>query len=162
MKNAVFWDVVLCRSCVNRHSSETSVQTRSTWRHNPEDGILHTCSYFPPFTPWSPKWSFPFIFSEYNSVCIPYSFQSIFCCLGRFKESAPVTLMLNCLQWGVLSFWPIKSWRPQLFAYLESLSFITEDRLDHPKLEDAPRRVLRMEFVVGWLGMLGRFCHLMI
>jgi hypothetical protein len=56
MKNAVFWDVAPCRSCVNRpahagssladfstpkmeaiHSSETSVHTR---RHIPEDGIL--------------------------------------------------------------------------------------------------------------------------
>jgi hypothetical protein len=83
MKNAVFWDVALCRSCVNRcfggtgvnkwlqteppvdsvcsHllnagssladfstfkveaicSSETSVHTRSTQRHIPEDSILH-------------------------------------------------------------------------------------------------------------------------
>jgi hypothetical protein len=86
MKNAIFWDVALCRSCVNRHfrrtyrlhlqgrkiceqgnsslqppahagslhadfstlkmgairSSETSVHTRSTRRHIPEDGILHS------------------------------------------------------------------------------------------------------------------------
>jgi hypothetical protein len=60
MKNAVFWDVAPCRSCVNRpahagssladfttlnmeaiRSSETSVHTISTWRHIPEDGILH-------------------------------------------------------------------------------------------------------------------------
>jgi hypothetical protein len=87
MKNAVFWDVVPCRSCVNRRfggtyrhhfqgikirvrrisvsrlqppahagsshadfstlkieaisSSETSVHTRPTRRHIPEDGILH-------------------------------------------------------------------------------------------------------------------------
>jgi hypothetical protein len=76
MKNAVFWDVAPCRSCVNRRfegtyhlhlqgpqstatyslrflsrrffylkmevtrSSETSVHTRSTRRHVPEDGIL--------------------------------------------------------------------------------------------------------------------------
>jgi hypothetical protein len=83
MKNAVFWDVAPCRSCVHRrfggtyrlhlqgrkirdlslqplahagssladvstlkvveiHSSETSVQTRSTRRDIPEDGILHS------------------------------------------------------------------------------------------------------------------------
>jgi hypothetical protein len=41
MKNAVFWDVAPCRSCVNRRSSETSVYIRSTWRHVPEDGILY-------------------------------------------------------------------------------------------------------------------------
>jgi hypothetical protein len=35
MKNGVFWDVVPCRS------SETSLHTRSTRRHIPEDGILH-------------------------------------------------------------------------------------------------------------------------
>jgi hypothetical protein len=69
--NAVFWDVTPCRACVNRrfggtyrslqppplagsslagfstlkmgtkHSSETSVHTRSTRRHIPEDCILH-------------------------------------------------------------------------------------------------------------------------
>jgi hypothetical protein len=50
MKNAVFWDVAACRSCVNRrfegtyrlHLQETSVHTRSTRRHIPEDGILHS------------------------------------------------------------------------------------------------------------------------
>jgi hypothetical protein len=82
MKNAVFWDVGPCRSCLNRrfggtyrlhlqsrkirraahvgssladfstlkmeaiHSSETSVQTRSTRRHIPEDGNLHTIPVF--------------------------------------------------------------------------------------------------------------------
>jgi hypothetical protein len=58
MKNAVFWNVALCRSCVNRRFGEmyrlhlqgrkirelgTSVrwlQTRSTRRHILEDGIL--------------------------------------------------------------------------------------------------------------------------
>jgi hypothetical protein len=74
MKNAVFWDLPPCRSCVNRrfgemyhlhlqglqppaqvgssladfstlkteaiHSSETSVDTRSTRRHFPDDRIL--------------------------------------------------------------------------------------------------------------------------
>jgi hypothetical protein len=64
-KNAVFWDVPPCRSCVNRRfggtyrlhlqgskirepetsvsrQQQTSVHTRSTRRHIPEDGILHT------------------------------------------------------------------------------------------------------------------------
>jgi hypothetical protein len=72
MKNAVFWDVALCRFCVNLRFgrtyllhlqgrkirergtsvkikvilySETSVHTRSTQRHIPEDSILprHRC-----------------------------------------------------------------------------------------------------------------------
>jgi hypothetical protein len=38
MKNAVFWDVAPS-TCVNRRSSETSVHTRSTRRHIPENGI---------------------------------------------------------------------------------------------------------------------------
>jgi hypothetical protein len=72
MKNAVFWDVAPCRSCVNRRfggtysslqppahaissdadfstlkmeairSSKTSVQTRPTGGHIPEDDILHS------------------------------------------------------------------------------------------------------------------------
>jgi hypothetical protein len=59
MKNTVFWDVASCRSCLNRrfggtyqlkmeaiHSSETSVHTRSTQRHIPEDGILHRNANF--------------------------------------------------------------------------------------------------------------------
>jgi hypothetical protein len=70
-KNAVLWDVALCSSCVNPHfggmyrlhlqdrkirdrgasvsrkveairSSETSVHTRSTQLHIPEDAILHS------------------------------------------------------------------------------------------------------------------------
>jgi hypothetical protein len=38
--NIVFWDVALCRSCVNRRFGGTSVHTRSTPCHIPEDGIL--------------------------------------------------------------------------------------------------------------------------
>jgi hypothetical protein len=66
LKNAVFWDVLPCRSCVNRRqppghsdvslagfstlkmeairSSETSVHTRSTRSHILEDGNLHSHS----------------------------------------------------------------------------------------------------------------------
>jgi hypothetical protein len=40
MKNVVFWDVEPCRSCVTRRFGGTSVYTRPTWRHIPEDGIL--------------------------------------------------------------------------------------------------------------------------
>jgi hypothetical protein len=53
LKKTVFWDVQLCRSCVNRRFGgtlkmeairyfETSVHTRSTQRHIPEDGFLHS------------------------------------------------------------------------------------------------------------------------
>jgi hypothetical protein len=42
LKNTVFWDVAPCRSCVNRRFGGTSVHTRSTERHIPEDGILHS------------------------------------------------------------------------------------------------------------------------
>jgi hypothetical protein len=39
MKKAVFWGVAKCRNCVNRRSSETSVNRISTRRHIPEDGF---------------------------------------------------------------------------------------------------------------------------
>jgi hypothetical protein len=42
LKNVVFLDVAPCRSCVNRRSAEISVHTRSSRRHIPEDGILHS------------------------------------------------------------------------------------------------------------------------
>jgi hypothetical protein len=62
MKNAVFWDVMPCGSCKNRRFGvtyhlhchqgddggdmspppETLVLTRATWRHIPEDSILHS------------------------------------------------------------------------------------------------------------------------
>jgi hypothetical protein len=57
VKSAVFWDVILCEQPSAQagssladfftlkmegiRSSETSVHTKSTWRHIPEDGILH-------------------------------------------------------------------------------------------------------------------------
>jgi hypothetical protein len=40
MKNAVFWGVAPCRSCVSRRSSETSAHTRSTQHYIPEYDIL--------------------------------------------------------------------------------------------------------------------------
>jgi hypothetical protein len=42
MKNAVFLDVAPCRYCVNRRFGGTSVHTRSTQHHIPEDGILQS------------------------------------------------------------------------------------------------------------------------
>jgi hypothetical protein len=42
IKNAVFWEVVPCRSGVNRRFGETSVHTRSRRLHIQEDGIFHS------------------------------------------------------------------------------------------------------------------------
>jgi hypothetical protein len=42
MKNSFFWDVAPCRPCVNQSFGGTSVRTRFTRRHIPEDGILHS------------------------------------------------------------------------------------------------------------------------
>jgi hypothetical protein len=42
VKNTVFWDVAQCRSCVNWRFGGTSVHTRSTRRHIPEESILHS------------------------------------------------------------------------------------------------------------------------
>jgi hypothetical protein len=42
MKNAVFWIVMLCGSCKNWRSSETSFLTRTTRPNIPEDGIPHS------------------------------------------------------------------------------------------------------------------------
>jgi hypothetical protein len=40
MNNAVFWDVMLCGSCKNRHFRRMSVLTRATQRNTTKDGIL--------------------------------------------------------------------------------------------------------------------------
>jgi hypothetical protein len=40
MKNIVFWDVALRRSCANRRFGGTSVNTRPAQRHIPEEDIL--------------------------------------------------------------------------------------------------------------------------
>jgi hypothetical protein len=39
MKNGVFWDVTLCGSYKNQHSSEMSVPSGATSHHIPEGGI---------------------------------------------------------------------------------------------------------------------------
>jgi hypothetical protein len=41
-KNAVFWNVMPCRSCVNQSFGEASIHIRTTWRHITEDGILNS------------------------------------------------------------------------------------------------------------------------
>jgi hypothetical protein len=45
-KNVVLLDVVPYKSCVNRHSSETSVHTRFTQNNIPEYGILQILSKY--------------------------------------------------------------------------------------------------------------------
>jgi hypothetical protein len=45
MKYAVFWDIVPCSSCVNRRFGGTSVHTRTTRHHNPENDILQ-CGFW--------------------------------------------------------------------------------------------------------------------
>jgi hypothetical protein len=60
-KNAVFWDVVTCRSCFCSHlltqslkmeaiSSEISVHTKFTWHHIPEDGIFPVYTFLHSFS----------------------------------------------------------------------------------------------------------------
>jgi hypothetical protein len=42
MKNAVFWDATLCGCCQKRKDASLMMEaTTATWRHIPEDGILH-------------------------------------------------------------------------------------------------------------------------
>jgi hypothetical protein len=41
MKNVVFWDVMPCGSWRNRRFGGTSVLTRATRRHIPQDYLLH-------------------------------------------------------------------------------------------------------------------------
>jgi hypothetical protein len=40
MKNAVYWDVGPCSSCVNQRFGGMSIHTRTTLRHIQENGIL--------------------------------------------------------------------------------------------------------------------------
>jgi hypothetical protein len=42
MKNSIVWDVTPRGSCKDRRSSESSGFTRTTRRHIPQDGILHS------------------------------------------------------------------------------------------------------------------------
>jgi hypothetical protein len=110
MKNAVFWDVALCRSCVNRRfggtwlqppahagsslanfstmkmeaicSSETSVHTRSTQRHISEDGILQSCILF--------------VTSQIEiSSQIPYVLNEILCSFTQSLQETSRTVNLN-------------------------------------------------------------------
>jgi hypothetical protein len=41
MQNPIFWDVMPCGSCENRHFGGTLVLTRATLHNIQEDGILH-------------------------------------------------------------------------------------------------------------------------
>jgi hypothetical protein len=42
LRMSIFLDVAPCRSGVNRRFGGTSIHTRTTRRHIPEDGILHS------------------------------------------------------------------------------------------------------------------------
>jgi hypothetical protein len=45
MEDAVLWDDASCETCIYRRFGETSVLTRTTWRHIPQDSIInsHLC-----------------------------------------------------------------------------------------------------------------------
>jgi hypothetical protein len=46
MNNAVFWNMVPCRPCLNQRFVGMSVQTRSTQQHIQEDDILQCLTCF--------------------------------------------------------------------------------------------------------------------
>jgi hypothetical protein len=103
MKNAVFWDVMPCRSCLNRHfgggtlrmeairTYETSFQTRSTRRHIPEDGILHIKTCISPF--WQSSGN-KFVHSPFYFTTIsPCTGQCITCGRGEVVYNyCPITI----------------------------------------------------------------------
>jgi hypothetical protein len=74
MKNSVFWDVELCRSCVNRRFGGTSIHKRSTQRHIPEDGILHSNRITSVAIQWRWKYAFTTIEETEFSVGPPRSY----------------------------------------------------------------------------------------
>jgi hypothetical protein len=101
MKNAVFWDVAPCSSCVNRRFRVTSVHTRTTWCHIPEDGILHVHYHVHKSLPLVS------ILSHINPVHIQHTISlryiltlsSYLCCLSRlfpsgFPTKTPYTLLV--------------------------------------------------------------------
>jgi hypothetical protein len=96
MKNVVFWDVALCRSSVNRRFGgiyrlhlqgrkiyerrtsvarwlATSVNTRPTQRHIPEEDILHRSEMFlKKLTLHSAKVTFWKLMSAGNKICFGF------------------------------------------------------------------------------------------
>jgi hypothetical protein len=106
MKNSVFWEVAPCRSCVNRRFNDGTHKIYTA----PHPRRRHTSYLF--LLPHL-LLHLPFIYSEYSSVCIPYSFHSIFCCLGRSK--GPPLWSIGQSLWLQLQRFRFDSRRYQIF-----------------------------------------------
>jgi hypothetical protein len=173
MKNAVFWDVTPCGSCKNRRfrgtitiselrllvtanvpsslmmepirSSETSVLTRATLRHSPEDGILdyHRCRK-------SHVWALAFLRCVYQICLINLSNFHLFgfCNIRFLRARSSALVPMSSLQHQVPVFGSPSDRLAQLYPQAPSSPFAS--------FHDSQATTLQVFYMSAKLGLTNK------